>query len=223
MARLYWPFTGWEILYHRRGKTPLLSAAFATSKGYALGTMVALCQFGVGAGMAAVTSFYFLSGTGMAPLATAAILAPQAAGMLLASSFSWRYLARCKRAGIVFALLASLATMVAKDVFVQHFDSATAALAVAVVGLGHPRPLRCFPVIIACLPLRITKYQRDGLFRCSRGDPKIIVWMWAAPGSHRNGKGRVVCHGQKSIRAQESGSKRGRQAAQDSLRRVAPA
>lgn len=128
-------FTGWEILYHRRGKTPLLSAALATSKGYALGTMVALCQFGVGAGMAAVTSFYFLSGTGMAPLAAAAILAPQAAGMLLASSFSWRYLARYKRAGIVFALLASLATLVAKDVFVQHFDSATAALAVAVVGL----------------------------------------------------------------------------------------
>lgn len=128
-------FAGWEVLYHRRGKTPLLSSALATSKGYALGTVVALCQFGVGAGMAAVTSFYFLSGTGMAPLAAAAILAPQAAGMLLASTFSWRYLARYKRAGIVIALLASLATLAAKDLFVQHFDAATAALAVAAVGL----------------------------------------------------------------------------------------
>ncbi|MFF1831852.1 MFS transporter [Paenarthrobacter sp. NPDC058040] len=128
-------FAGWEILYHRRGRTPLLSASLATSKGYALGTVVALCQFGVGAGMAAVTSFYFLSGTGMAPLAAAAILAPQAAGMLLASSFSWRFVARYGRGGIVFALVGSLATLVAKDGFVQQFDGGTAALAVAVVGL----------------------------------------------------------------------------------------
>lgn len=127
-------FAGWEVLYYRRGRTPLLSAALARSKGYALGTVVALCQFGVGAGMAAVTSFYFLSGTGMAPLAAAAILAPQAAGMLLASSFSWRFVARYGRAGIVVALLASLATLVVKDLSVQRFDDATAALAVAVVG-----------------------------------------------------------------------------------------
>ena len=128
-------FAVWEILYHRCGRTPLLSASLATSKGYALGTVVALCQFGVGAGMAAVTSFYFLSGTGMAPLAAAAILAPQAAGMLLASSFSWRFVARYGRGGIVFALVGSLGTLVAKDVFVQQFDGGTAALAVAVVGL----------------------------------------------------------------------------------------
>ncbi|WP_347108450.1 MFS transporter [Paenarthrobacter sp. S56] len=128
-------FAIWEVLYHRHGGTPLLSESLAKSKGYALGTIVALCQFGVGAGMAAVTSFYFLSGTGLAPLAAAAILAPQAAGMLLASSSSWRYLARFGRAGIVFALAVGLATLVAKDLAVQLFDDATAALAVAVVGL----------------------------------------------------------------------------------------
>lgn len=128
-------FAGWEILYHRRGRTPLLSASLAKSKGYALGTVVALCQFGVGAGMAAVTAFYFLSGTGLAPLAAAAILAPQAAGMLLASSFSWRFVARYGRAGIVYALLGSLACLIAKDLFVQGLDGGTAALAVAAVGL----------------------------------------------------------------------------------------
>ncbi len=128
-------FAGWEVLYHRRGRTPLLTAALARSKGYALGTVVALCQFGVGAGMAAVTSFYFLSGTGMAPLAAAVILAPQAAGMLLASSFSWRFVARYGRGGIVYALAGSLACLVVKDVFVQGVDGGTAALAVATVGL----------------------------------------------------------------------------------------
>ncbi|MGO4145307.1 MFS transporter [Paenarthrobacter sp. YAF11_1] len=128
-------FAGWEVLYHRRGRTPLLSAALAQSKGYALGTVVALCQFGVGAGMAAVTAFYFLAGTGMAPLAAASILAPQAAGMLLASSSSWRFVARFGRAGIVFALLGSLACLVAKDIFVQGLDGGSAALAVAAVGL----------------------------------------------------------------------------------------
>ncbi|MFK0002408.1 MFS transporter [Paenarthrobacter sp. NPDC090522] len=128
-------FAVWEIGYHRRGRTPLLSAGLATSKGYALGTVVALCQFGVGAGMAAVTAFYFLSGTGMAPLAAAAILAPQAAGMLLASSFSWRFVARYGRGGIVVAVAGSLATLIAKDFFVQRFDGGTAALAVAAVGL----------------------------------------------------------------------------------------
>ncbi|MGF6834107.1 MFS family permease [Paenarthrobacter sp. TE4293] len=128
-------FAGWEILYHRRGRTPLLSASLATSRGYALGVVVALCQFGVGAGMAAVTAFYFLSGTGLAPLAAAAILAPQAAGMLLASSFSWRFVARYGRAGIVYALVGSLACLVAKDLSVQGLDGGTAALAVAGVGL----------------------------------------------------------------------------------------
>lgn len=130
-------FAGWEILYHRRGRTPLLSASLVKSRGYALGTVVALCQFGVGAGMAAVTAFYFLSGTGMAPLAAAAILAPQAAGMLLASSFSWRFVARYGRAGIVFALVGSLACLIAKDLFVQRLDGGTAALAVAAVGLAQ--------------------------------------------------------------------------------------
>ncbi|SKB83775.1 Arabinose efflux permease [Arthrobacter sp. 31Cvi3.1E] len=130
-------FAGWEILYHRRGRTPLLSASLVKSRGYTLGTVVALCQFGVGAGMAAVTAFYFLSGTGMAPLAAAAILAPQAAGMLLASSFSWRFVARYGRAGIVYALVGSLACLIAKDLFVQMLDGGTAALAVAAVGLAQ--------------------------------------------------------------------------------------
>ncbi|QSZ50166.1 MFS transporter [Arthrobacter sp. D5-1] len=128
-------FAGWELLYHRRGRTPLLSASLVKSRGYALGTVVALCQFGVGAGMAAVTAFYFLSGAGMAPLAAAAILAPQAAGMLLASSFSWRFLSRYGRTGIVYALVGSLACLIAKDLFVQGLDGGTAALAVAAVGL----------------------------------------------------------------------------------------
>lgn len=130
-------FAGWEIFYHRRGRTPLLSASLAKSRGYALGTVVALCQFGVGAGMAAVTAFYFLSGTGMAPLAAAAILAPQAAGMLLASSFSWRFVARYGRGGIVCALVGSMVCLVAKVLSVQGLDGSTAALAVAAVGLAQ--------------------------------------------------------------------------------------
>jgi MFS family permease len=128
-------FAGWEFLYHRRGRTPLLSPELVRSKGYLLGTVVALCQFGVGAAMAALTAFYFLSGTGLAPLAAAGILAPQAAGMLLASSLSWRFLGRFGRAGVVFALAASLATLILKDLAVQGLDNAAAAVVVAAVGL----------------------------------------------------------------------------------------
>ncbi|MFE5838676.1 MFS transporter [Arthrobacter sp. NPDC056493] len=128
-------FAGWELLYHRRGRTPLLSAGLVRSGGYVLGTVVALCQFGVGAAMSAVTAFYFLSGSGLAPLAAAGILAPQSAGMLLASGSSWRFVARFGRAGIVVALAASFATLVAKDAAVQHLDHSAAALAVAGVGL----------------------------------------------------------------------------------------
>jgi MFS family permease len=128
-------FAGWEFLHHRRGGTPLLSPELVRSKGYLLGTVVALCQFGVGAAMAALTAFYFLSGTGLAPLAAAGILAPQAAGMLLASSLSWRFLGRFGRAGVVFALAASLTTLVLKDLAVQGLDSAAAAVVVAAVGL----------------------------------------------------------------------------------------
>jgi MFS family permease len=128
-------FAGWEFLYHRRGRTPLLSPELVRSKGYLLGTVVALCQFGVGAAMAALTAFYFLSGTGLPPLAAAGILAPQAAGMLLASSLSWRFVGRFGRAGVVFALAASLATLILKDLAVQGLDSAAAAVAAAGVGL----------------------------------------------------------------------------------------
>lgn len=128
-------FAAWEFLYHRRGRTPLLSAELVRSKGYLLGTVVALSQFGVGAAMAALTAFYFLSGSGLAPLAAAGILAPQAAGMLFASSVSWRFVGRFGRAGVVFALVASFATLVVKDIAVQGLDSATAAVAVAAVGL----------------------------------------------------------------------------------------
>ena len=128
-------FAGWELLYHRRGRTPLLSAGLLRSKGYLLGTLVALCQFGVGAAMAALTAFYFLSGTGLAPLAAAGILAPQAAGMLLSSGFSWRFVGRFGRAGIVWGLAACIATLALKDIAVQNLDNAAAVLAVASVGL----------------------------------------------------------------------------------------
>jgi hypothetical protein len=102
-SSLVWPcagaatllcFAGWEMMYHRRGRTPLLSAGLANSKGYVFGTVLALCQFGAGAGMAAVTAFYFLSGAGVAPLSAAGILVPQAVGMLLASGLSWRFVVR---------------------------------------------------------------------------------------------------------------------------------
>lgn len=128
-------FAAWEFLYHRRGRTPLLSPELVRSKGYLLGTVVALCQFGVGAAMAALTAFYFLSGTGLAPLAAAGILAPQAAGMLLASSLSWRFVGRFGRAGVVLALVASLVTLIAKDLAVQGLDNTAAAVVVAAVGL----------------------------------------------------------------------------------------
>lgn len=128
-------FAAWEFSYHRRGRTPLLSPALVRSPGYLLGTVVALCQFGVGAAMAAVTSLYFLSGTGLPPLAAAAILAPQAAGMLLASSLSWRFVGRYGRTGIVAAIAAALACLPAKDWAVQGFDAGAAAAIVAGVGL----------------------------------------------------------------------------------------
>jgi MFS family permease len=128
-------FAGWEWLYNRRGRTPLFSPGLARSKGFLLGTVVALCQFGVGAGMAAVTAFYFLSGTGLAPLAAAGVLVPQAVGMLVASGFSWRFVGRFGRAGIVFALVAAMATLLVKDLAVQRLGTDAAAAAVALVGL----------------------------------------------------------------------------------------
>ena len=85
--------------------------------------------------MAALTAFYFLSGTGLAPLAAAGILAPQAAGMLLSSGFSWRFVGRFGRAGIVWGLAACIATLALKDIAVQNLDNAAAVLAVASVGL----------------------------------------------------------------------------------------
>jgi MFS family permease len=55
--------------------------------------------------------------------------------MLLASSLSWRFLGRFGRAGVVFALAASLATLILKDLAVQGLDNAAAAVVVAAVGL----------------------------------------------------------------------------------------
>lgn len=71
-------FLGWEAAYQRRGGTPTLSRSLVGSRGYVLGTIVAMCQFAAGVTLGTVSALFFLDGLHLDPLLYAALSIPAA-------------------------------------------------------------------------------------------------------------------------------------------------
>ncbi|GAA1607434.1 MFS transporter [Actinoplanes couchii] len=98
----------WERRYARSGRTPVLMPELLRSRGFSLGTLSAMFQFGATLSANLVLILYLQDGLGWTPLQAALPMVPGALGFAIASSLSWRLLARYGRAGVVGALLGSV-------------------------------------------------------------------------------------------------------------------
>ncbi|MEV0896039.1 MFS transporter [Actinoplanes sp. NPDC049802] len=115
LAALSW----WERRYARSGRTPVLMPELVRSRGFALGTLTAMFQFGASLSANLVLVLYLQESLGWSALRAALPLIPGAIGFAAASSQSWRLVARFGRAGVVGALAGSV-TAIAATIVVLH-------------------------------------------------------------------------------------------------------
>ena len=101
-------FAVWEILYQRRGGTPVLGVELLRSPGYLLGSTVAMFKFASGLTLGAVGVLLFLDGLGLSALFYGALAVPRSLGMLYSSARSWRFVARWGRPGISAVIVATI-------------------------------------------------------------------------------------------------------------------
>ncbi|MFI0229355.1 MFS transporter [Streptomyces sp. NPDC017086] len=96
----------------RAGRTPLVHPALWRSAPYALGTAVAMAQFGASLGAGLVLTLFLQSGLGLSALATAAVTLPSAVAMGVVSAVAWRVVRRLGEravpAGLAVGVLALL-------------------------------------------------------------------------------------------------------------------
>ncbi|GAA2636411.1 MFS transporter [Dactylosporangium fulvum] len=94
----------WERRYTARGRTALLLPALTRSRGFVLGTLVAMCYFGATLALNLVLSLFLQDGLGFSPLAAAALTLQGAAGIAASSTASNRLVSRFGRHGVTAAL-----------------------------------------------------------------------------------------------------------------------
>ncbi|MBB2948415.1 MFS family permease [Actinoplanes lutulentus] len=109
----------WERRYARSGRTPVLMPALLARRGFALGTLTAMFQFGASLCTTLTLTLHLQDGLGWTPLRTAMTLLPSAFGFAVASSQSWRVVGRFGRASVVWALVGNVVAIVA-TVVVLH-------------------------------------------------------------------------------------------------------
>ncbi|MFJ8105809.1 hypothetical protein [Streptomyces sp. NPDC096132] len=99
----------WRV---RRGRVPLVHPALLRSAPYALGTVVAMAQFGSSLAAGLVLTLFLQSGLGLSALTAAAVTLPSAVAMGVASAVAWRVVRRIGAhtvtAGLALGILALL-------------------------------------------------------------------------------------------------------------------
>ncbi|WP_436531348.1 MFS transporter [Actinoplanes sp. HUAS TT8] len=112
----------WEVHYARSGRTPVLIPALLTDRGFSLGTLTAMFQFGASLSTTLVLVLYLQDGLGWSPLHTALTTLPSAFGFAASSSQSWRLVNRPS----VTAALAGSSLAIAATIGVLHTTSGPA-------------------------------------------------------------------------------------------------
>ncbi|WP_072803884.1 MFS transporter [Rhodococcoides yunnanense] len=101
-------FWFWERHFAAGGGTPVLLPALLASRGYTLGTLVAMFWFGAVLALNAVLSLYLIEGLGYPALQAALIMAGSSLLMAVTSAFGWRIVARLGRTAVVGAVVLEL-------------------------------------------------------------------------------------------------------------------
>jgi MFS family permease len=113
-------FVGWERRYARSGRTPILLPALTRSRGFVLGALVALFQFGAVLSASLALTVLLQEGFGFSPLHAALTTLPSAVGFAVASSTSWRLVSRYGRISVVWALAGCVVSLGATIAVVQY-------------------------------------------------------------------------------------------------------
>ncbi|MGW3466130.1 MFS transporter [Streptomyces olivaceoviridis] len=94
-----------QCLRVRRGRPPLVHPTLTLSKPYALGTAVAMAQFGSSLAAFLVLTVFLQDGLGLSALLTAVVTLPGAVGMGISSALAWRLVrrARQRHTGVEFS------------------------------------------------------------------------------------------------------------------------
>ncbi|MEV8511756.1 MFS transporter [Dactylosporangium sp. NPDC051484] len=125
-------FVAWERHYSATGRTALLLPALTRSRGYVLGTLVAMCYFGATLALNLVLSIFLQDGLGFSAPAAAAMALPGAVGFAAASTASASMVARYGRRGISVALAVTAACVAADAAAVALLSDRGLIIALAV-------------------------------------------------------------------------------------------
>ncbi|MER6401051.1 MFS transporter [Kitasatospora sp. NPDC001603] len=102
----------WQRRCARAGGHPLIHPALTRSAPYALGTAVAMAQFGSSVAAGLVLAMFLQDGLGLSPMGAALVALPSAVSMGVASALAWRVVRRFGRrtvtAGLTLAALVML-------------------------------------------------------------------------------------------------------------------
>jgi len=126
----------WERRYARSGRTPVLMPELMRSRGFSLGTLSAMFQFGASLSANLVLVLHLQDSLGWTPLQAAVPLIPAALGFAAASSQSWRLVARFGRAGVVGALAGAVLTTGATILVVHTVPQSGLVLALSLTQLA---------------------------------------------------------------------------------------
>jgi MFS family permease len=129
-------FVAWERRYARTGRTPILLPALTRSRGFVLGALVAMFQFGAVLSSSLALTLLLQDGFGYSPLHAALTTLPSAAGFAVASASSWRLVSRFGRISVVWALAGCVASIIATIAVVQWAPAPYLGLALTLTQVG---------------------------------------------------------------------------------------
>ncbi|WP_264300198.1 MFS transporter [Streptomyces phaeolivaceus] len=125
-------FAAHQRLRVRRGRRPLVHPALRSSRPYALGTVVAMAQFGSSLAASLVLTVFLQDGLGLSALLTAAVTLPSAVAMGVSSALAWRLVRRIGPRTVTVGLALGIGAALAGAVIALSVP--TAALPVALAG-----------------------------------------------------------------------------------------
>jgi MFS family permease len=143
--RFWWPVVAaaalvtliaWERRYARSGRTPILLPALLGSRGFSLGALTAMFQFGATMSASLALTLFLQDGLGWSPLHAALTILPSSLGFAIASSQSWRLVSRYGRISVVWALTGSFVTLAVTAAVIGWVPAGQIGIALTVTQLA---------------------------------------------------------------------------------------
>ncbi|GDY59824.1 hypothetical protein SVIO_104470 [Streptomyces violaceusniger] len=103
----------WQRRFTRAGGRPLLHPSLLGSAQFALGTAVAMAQFGASIAGSLVLTMFLQDGLGLPAVAAAAVTLPSAVAMGISSALAWRLVRRIGRHTVTLGLALGVCSLLA--------------------------------------------------------------------------------------------------------------